>query len=155
MTTVSPYVIATKVLVNPLSKPAMQSSLESLRPPVAFARRLQSCGTRWSLAQHCAAMPALSAGHSARPMDEVTSSSPGHRQKRTSSVAELPAKMAMPVSGIGGDGKAGGGGGDGGSEGGSGGDGGVGGDAGLGGGVGGGDTGGNNGGLPRGHCSPV
>jgi len=30
----------------------------------------------------------------------VTASSPGHRQKRAVSVSELPAKMAMPASGI-------------------------------------------------------
>ena len=128
LASVSPYVIATNVSPG---MPAMQSSSEALRPPPALARRRQPSGTPdWSRAQHCAAMPMLSAscGHSDLPADEVTASSPGHRQKRAVSVSELPAKMAMPASGIliggnggkaGGEGAAGGGCGMGGSGGGA------------------------------------
>eukprot|EP00308_Calcidiscus_leptoporus_P002337 CAMPEP_0119351110 /NCGR_PEP_ID=MMETSP1334-20130426/390_1 /TAXON_ID=127549 /ORGANISM="Calcidiscus leptoporus, Strain RCC1130" /LENGTH=110 /DNA_ID=CAMNT_0007363831 /DNA_START=124 /DNA_END=456 /DNA_ORIENTATION=- len=57
----------------------------------------------WLLAQHCAAMPILilSAGHSARFSEELTASSPGHRQKSGSLLLELPCKMATPAAGMG------------------------------------------------------
>jgi len=37
----------------------------------------------------------------ARPTEEVTASSPGHRQKSVSSTLEPPAKMATPECGMG------------------------------------------------------
>ena len=89
----------------------MQSPLEVLGVPSAFARRRQSPRTGWLLAQHCAAMSVLgSCRDTSRPTDEVTASSPGHRQKRwsVSSVLESPAKMATPDAGMGASGKLGG-----------------------------------------------
>ena len=81
----------------------MQSLFSVLSSPLDLALRRQSLGSGSSLAQHCAAMSESSSGfgHSTRPTDEVTASSPGHRQKIASRVSELPAKMAMPDSGIG------------------------------------------------------
>eukprot|EP00308_Calcidiscus_leptoporus_P015014 CAMPEP_0119355656 /NCGR_PEP_ID=MMETSP1334-20130426/4462_1 /TAXON_ID=127549 /ORGANISM="Calcidiscus leptoporus, Strain RCC1130" /LENGTH=60 /DNA_ID=CAMNT_0007369533 /DNA_START=140 /DNA_END=318 /DNA_ORIENTATION=- len=59
--------------------PAMQSSLEVLAAPLAFARRRQSWGIGWLLeAQHWAAMSVLgNSRDTSRFSEEVTFSSPG------------------------------------------------------------------------------
>jgi len=79
----------------------MQSSLELLAVPSASARRRQWLRTVWVLAQHCAAMPVRSSClETARPTEEVTASSPGHRQKSVLSPWEMPTRMATPDSGM-------------------------------------------------------
>ena len=79
----------------------MQSLLLVLKPPVGVALRRHSSGFSPSPVQHCAAMDDLSGHcHSTRPTDELTASSPGHKQKLAFCKSSLPAKMATPDSGM-------------------------------------------------------